>query len=1059
MNNYTVLHLHTQLSNATTTIDSITDMDDYIQCAKECGMKAIAFTEHGNILSWCKKKEHTEAAGLKYIHGIETYLTKSLDEKVRDNYHCILLAKNHEGVREINKLSSAAYNREDGHFYFTPRITLDELYSTSENIICTSACLGGPLRSKDPEVVNSFVNFMIANKDRCFLEIQPHLVKDQYDYNQWLFRLSMQTGIRLVAGTDTHCLNAEHAKGRDILQKAKNIHFDDEEGWNLTWMTYDELVGMFEKQGAINMNVVKSAIENTNVIADMVEPFELDRSKKYPKLYSDSVGTLKKKIVEGIKRRGIDKYPNFDEYKKRIAYELKTYEYNGAVDFVLLEEDYKSALKEQGVNFGYSRGSVSGSIICYILGITEVDSIRFDLSFERFMNTERISLADVDTDWFDEDRDKVRQYLSKKEGLYTSDIVTFNTIKTKGAIKDVGRALGMNPNQTQALSDAVEKDEKGRDVIPDYIRQKHPELCEYVDLVSGTVVSIGSHPAGYVVAPHDIATEYGTITTATDPYPVSAINMKEIDSLNLVKLDVLGLDAVGLIDKTCKLVGIPFLTPDNIDFDDMAVWDDIKEDCTTIFQFESEFAGKYLQSVLSDGTIEKIKMFNPNFSYIDLMSMANGAIRPAGESYREKLAAGEFKDNGNDELNTYLAPTQGFLVYQEQVIGFLNKFCGYTMGEADVIRRGFAKKSGTEQFIPEIKQHFVDTMSSRHGITKEEAEKIVVDFLQVIQDASNYLFSKNHADPYSFLGYSCAYLRHYYLLEYLTVAMNIYYTDEKKAVEIRRYAKKKGISINSIKFGKSKAEYYMDKETNSIYQGITSIKYCNAQIAEELWALKDNNYPHFAYLLKDMDEKTSVDTRQRDILVRLGFFSDWNKNAKLLKIISLYDNIGKRKTLKRTDLEKFNVPEDVAKKYAGTITEKQFKDLDNIGMIIELSKNIEDKSIPIRLQIQSEIETLGAANFTNNEINERYWIIIEYKTYGSNSTRPYVTVRNLNNGEEIKTKVTSSKQYQSSPFGLYSVLRIDAFAERPKKRNVNGQWIDDPVEKELVISSYETIVK
>lgn len=1058
MNNYTVLHCHTQLSNATTTIDSITDVDDYIKRAVECNMKALCISEHGNFLSWIRRKEHIEAAGLKYIHGVEAYLTKSLDEKIRDNYHCLLIAKNYDGVRELNKLISNAYNRLDGHFYFVPRLTLKELYSTSNNIICTSACLGGALRSQDPEVVGSFVNFMSSHKDRCYLEIQPHLVQKQYDYNQWLYRLHMKTGIPMVACTDTHSLNNEHAKGRLILQKAKNISFPDEDNWTLTWFTYDELVEQFEKQGAINMSVVKSAIENTNVIADMVEPFELDRSKKYPGLYKDPMSTLKKKIIEGIKRRGIDNYPNFDEYKRRIAYELKTYEYNGAIDFILLEEDYKSALKKDGINFGYSRGSVSGSIICYILGITEVDSIKFGLSFERFMNTERISLADVDTDWFDEDRDKVRQYLTKKDGLFTSDIVTFNTIKTKGAIKDVGRALGMKPDQTQALSDAVEKDEKGKDVIPDRIKKQYPELCEYVDLVSGTTVSIGSHPAGLIVAPHDIATEYGTITTATDPYPVSAINMKEVDSLNLVKLDVLGLDAVGLIDKTCKLVGIPFLTPDTLNFGDMAVWNDIKEDCTTIFQFESEFAGKYLQTVLSDKTIKKIKKRNPNFSYIDLMSMANGAIRPAGESYREQLAAGEFKDNGNDELNAYLASTQGFLVYQEQVIGFLNKFCGYTMGEADVIRRGFAKKVGTNEYIPEIKRRFVDTMVSQHGITSEEAEEIVVDFLQVIQDASNYLFSKNHADPYSHIGFCLAYLRHYYTLEYLTVAMNIYRTDEKKSLEIKRYAKKKGVAIHGIKFGKSKAEYFMDKETNGIYQGLESIKYCNAQIAEEMWALKDNSYPHFAHLLKDIDNKTSVDSRQREIITRLDFFSAWGKNAKLLKIIILYDNIAHRKTLKKSDLEKFGIPEYIAEKYSETITEKQYKDIDNIGMIVELSEQIEDKSIPIKEQIITEVETLGGAVYTNPTISPLYYIVIDYKTYGSNTARPYVTVRNLHDGEEIKTKVTSGKLYQSSPFGLWSILSISSFTEKPKMRKINDEWVATD-EMEKIISEYETIVR
>ena len=383
--NYVVYHLHSDLSNGVTNIDSVTKYKEYVEYAKSLGMTALAFAEHGNIFEWVHKKESIEAAGMKYIHAAEVYLTtdKDVENKHRDNYHCVLIAKNYDGVKELNKLISASFNRNDYHYYYAPRIGFDELYATSDNIIVTTACLGGVINKADNALKTEFLKFLIKNKHRCYLEIQHHNCVDQATYNKVLYAIHQKTGIPLITGTDTHCLNDTHIEGRSILQKAKNVFFSDEESWDLTFKTYEELVEAYRKQNALPEEVYLQAIENTNVMADSIEEFKLDYSKKYPKLYNDSEKALKEKIIKGIKNRGVDKYDNFNEYKKKIQYELETYKYNGAIDFLLLEEDYKSELKRQGVSYGYSRGSVSGSIIAYLLGITEVDSIKYGLNFER----------------------------------------------------------------------------------------------------------------------------------------------------------------------------------------------------------------------------------------------------------------------------------------------------------------------------------------------------------------------------------------------------------------------------------------------------------------------------------------------------------------------------------------------------------------------------------------------------------------------------------------------------------------------------------------------------
>lgn len=1053
--NYCVYHLHSDLSNGVTNVDSVTKYTEYVDYAASIGMKAMAFSEHGCIFEWVHKKQAIEAAGMKYIHAVEAYLTEDNDveDKHRDNYHCVLIAKNYDGVKELNKMVSKSFHRDDYHFYYMPRITFEELFATSDNIIITTACLGGVLNKGGNDTKKRFMKFLITNKDRCYLEIQHHNCVDQITYNKVLYAISMRTGIPLIAGTDTHCLNDEHVEGRKILQKAKSVFFSDEDDWDLTFKTYDELVAAYKVQNSLPESVYMQAIDNTNVMADSIEEFELDYSKKYPKLYADSEGTLKKKIVDGIKKRGVNKYPNFDEYKKKIQYELDTYKHNGAVDFLLLDEDYKVALKKQGVSYGYSRGSVSGSVIAYLLGITEVDSIKYNLNFERFMNKERVSLADIDTDWSKKDRYKVRDYMFNKDGLYCCDIVTFNTIAMKGAIKDVGRALGMSVEDTQTISDAVYQDDKKKDCIDTYYTDKYPELFKYVDIVKGTIVSIGNHPSGLVVSPYPVDEWFGLCSTKSNDNMISQINMKELDGLQFVKLDVLGLDCVGLINETCDLAGIPRITPDNISFDDVKVWNEIRDDCTMIFQFESSYAGDYIKHLFSDETIAKIREKNPDFSYIELMSMANGAIRPAGASYREELSIGKYRDNGHEALNKFLAPTLGYLVYQEQIIEFLHSFCGYTMGEADIVRRGFAKKTGTDKFIPKIKEGFIKTMKEKYGVEKEEADRLIENFIKVIIDASSYLFSHNHAVPYSFLGYVVGYLRCYYKLETVTTALNIYAEDDAKCLEIIAYAKRNDIELKPIKFGKSTADYTMDKKENCVYKGIASVKHCNRQIADELLELSKNKYDSFAELLKDIKDKTSINSRQLTILISLNFFSDFGKNRYLLDVVDIYDKFANSKIIAKKKMEELGVSDYLMQKYAGNETKSQWKQLDNQGLINELCNRLENKSLDIVSQVRAEMDYLGYVNYVNSNMADDYYIVTGFVTY-KNPCTPNLVLRRICDGEEIGCRIKQSKVFKETPFGMYSILKIEGFTYDFKNKKINGEWQKSD-EREIVLENYE----
>lgn len=956
-NNYTVLHLHSMDSNPKSglTIDSVTPFQDYILKAKECGMTALALTEHGSVLHNVAKKQMCEKNGIKYIHGEEFYVTEKIDREnlVRDNYHCILLARNADGVKEINYLSSIANNREDGHYYYTPRIELDDVLNTSENVLILTACCAGILCRGTSEAKEKFLTFIINHKDRCWLEIQPHKFDLQIQYNQYLYKIAQEYGLRLVATSDVHAVSQDHMMGRAVMQKAKNVVFHDEDECDLTWHNYDEMVATFEKQNALPRDVYLEAIEETNRIAAMVEDYDLDYRNKYPRM-QNSEEEFKRRINAGIIEHGINKLPNYKtEYLPRIKEEFETYKKNDAIDFMLLDSDYKNWMREHGMYYGPSRGSVSGSLIAYLIHSTEVDSIKYDLNFSRFMNPERASLADVDTDIYAEDRYKVREYFFNRPDVFCCNIVTFNTVKMRGAIKDVARAFDMPVDEAQSICNTVYEDENGKECVPDEIRNKYKEVFFYVDIVVGTIVSLGRHAAGIVVSPQDIRYDFGTLTIESDPRPVSQIDMHEIDSLNYVKMDLLGLNAVGLINKACNLAGIPNLTPDMVDFSDENIIKSIAEDTTMIFQFESGFASESLRKTFSDSTVAKIKAKNENISYLDIMAMVSGAIRPAGESYRDALFNGEYHDNGEKALNDFLAPTLGYLVYQEQIIDFLHDFCGFTMGQADIIRRGFAKKTGTEKYIPVIKNGgymedihgnrddryipgYIKVAQEKYGMTKERAEKSIEYFLQVIVSASSYAFSRNHSVPYSMIGLYIGYLRYYYPLQLLTAALNVYKANDAKMAEIKAYVRSKGITIKPIKFRKARADYFMDVTENCIYQDIESIKELNAKGAEELFELGKNHYDNFVDLLKDIKEKTTLDRNQLDILIRLDFFSEFGDMAKLMYIAMKYDQFSKRKTIKKNELEDFGVTEDMMRRFSETETETRADEIDAVKYVEDL---------------------------------------------------------------------------------------------------------------------------
>lgn len=574
-NNYVCYHLHTELS----LLDSCTNFKLYVDKAKELGQTAICFTEHGNIYNWVDKKMYCKEHGIKYLHGVECYLTQSLfvanengeEVKVRDNYHTILIAKNYAGLQELNTLVDLS--TQDDHFYYKPRLSFDEFKGLSDNVIKISACLASPLsRLRDESLIKYY----------DYLEVQPHVnSEDQKEYNQWLYQMSIKHNKPLIAGTDTHNINKYKAECRSILQRAKHIVFTNEDEFDLTYKSYDELVSMFEQQGALPKDAYMTAIENTNVMAESVEDFELDTTFKYPKLYEDEEKVFKQRINQMYNEKlknGIIK--NDPRYIAQIREEMRVFKKIGMVGFMLFMSELICWCWDNGIPIGPCRGSVGGSVIAYITDIIDVDPIVWNTVFSRFCNEHRTEIGDIDVDIAPTQRHLVYEHIIDKFGLdKTAYILAIGTISDKGTIDEIGRALEYPLDKVAEIKKTYEAD-------PDATKEKYAELFYYFDGLVNTAISQSMHPAGLVVAPLTLPDNYGTFWQ--DGKRIMMINMEEIHEVSLVKYDLLGLKNVEIIKDTCALAGIPYPKSHTINWEDEKVWADMIKSPAGIFQFEGK---------------------------------------------------------------------------------------------------------------------------------------------------------------------------------------------------------------------------------------------------------------------------------------------------------------------------------------------------------------------------------------------------------------------------------------------------------------------------------------
>lgn len=1017
-NNYTVYHCHTESS----LLDSCTNYKLYIDKAVELKQKAICFTEHGNIYNWIEKKMYCEKMGIKYIHGVECYLTESLDEKIRDNYHTILIAKNYKGFQELNALIDLS--TQPDHFYYKPRLTFDEFCNISDNIIKISACLASPLnkfRKEYSHLTTSAFHKLLTKYD--YYEVQPHInSEEQNEYNKWLVQLSKKFNKPLIAGTDTHSLNTYKAECRSILQQAKRIVFTNEDEFDLTYKSYDELVEMFAKQGCLLQDEYLSAIENTNIMANSVEDFKLDTSFKYPPLYDNDIKVMNKRIntmyQDKLKKGIITHNP---EYRKRILEEMRVFNKIGMVGFMLFMSELVSWCWENNIPIGFCRGSVGGSTVAYITDIIDVDPVVWNTVFSRFCNEDRKEIGDIDIDVSPTQRHLVYDYIINRFGQdKTAYILAIGTISDKGTIDEIGRALDIS-------LDEVAQIKKEYEVNPELTRTKYPKIFYYFDGLVNTAISQSMHPAGIIASPVTLPDNYGTFWS--EGKRILQINMEEVHEVSLVKYDILGLKNIEICKDACSLVGINYPKSHEINWDDNLVWEDIITSPTGIFQFEGDYA------------FDLLKTYVP--TKINHLSLINASLRPSGASYRDRLIAKEINHNPSQLIDDLLAENNGFLVFQEDTIKFLQQICGLSGSEADNIRRAIGRKQADrlQAALPVILDGYCNSSPQPRHIAEQEAKA----FLQIIEDSSNYQFGYNHSTGYSMIGYLCGYLRYYYPIEFITSYLNNA-NNEDDISNGTALAKTKGVKIKPIKFRFSKDTYFPDKQNNAIYKGIASVKFLNADIAQKMYEMREQGFFTFIDFLK----VNPCDSRQTEILIKLSFFSEFGKSQKLLQEYELFNTYYGKKQLKK---DKISLDESIVLKYS-TATEKMYKITDSEGLLNELCNSLEDKDISIRDRLSAEQEYLGYIDYKNPKAPEGLYYVAEMKTY-KDKCKPYVTLYHLKTGTTLKTKVTSANEYASMPFKENSVLNV-WFDDKYKSKLVNGKWVKTD-EKERVMSHWEIL--
>ena len=842
MNQFTHLHVHTQFS----LLDGAAPIGKLIEKALADGMTSLAITDHGNMYGVLNFVTAAQKAGLKPIVGCETYVAHNSrhDKKSKDDrsgYHLILLAKNLVGYKNLIKLASLAH--KEG-FYYTPRIDKELLMKYHEGLIACSACLGGEI----PYFITAFgveeaekrlKDYLDIFGEDFYFEMQRHGLKEQETVNKELVKLSAKYNIRLIASNDVHFVNKEDSEAHSILIRLNTKkELDDEKKM---FYSGNEFLKTSEEMNELFADFPE-AIMNTQEIADKVENYSLEHKIVLPVFpipdgFETGDDYLSHLTHEGAKKR----YPVMtDEVKQRVEMELCVIAKTGFSGYFLIVEDFIRAAKEMGVMVGPGRGSAAGSIIAFCIGITNVDPIKYNLLFERFMNAERISMPDIDIDFDDEQRDKVLDYVVNKYGKEkVAQIITFGTMGPKMAIRDVARVLELPLSEADKLAKLIPD---GPTVNFKSAYESSPELTEARDngspavkkvlklaeTLEGSIRNYGTHACGVIIGPEDL-TEYVPLSSAKDsPLMVTQYEGKSVENVGLLKMDFLGLKTLTIIRDALESIrkkhGIT-IDPDNIPLDDKLTFELFQKGNTIgIFQFESDGMRAYMKN-LKPTDIEDLIAMNALYRPGPMDNIPSFINRKHG---REKTS---FPHPIIEEI---VKPTYGIMVYQEQIMQISQKMAGFSGNKADELRKAMGKKQKAK--IEALRSEFVEGAVNKKQIPKEKAEEVY----ELMAKFGQYGFNRSHSAAYSIIAYQTAYLKAHYPAEFMAAILTNNLNDIKKITFYLSECNRHNITVLGPDINESDLKFTVNSK-GEIRFGMAAIKNVGEGIVRDIISERDAN--------------------------------------------------------------------------------------------------------------------------------------------------------------------------------------------------------------------------
>lgn len=842
------LHNHTHFS----LLDAAATVDELLKCAQADNQKALALTDHGVMFGCLSFYKKAKDYGVKPILGMEAYMANGsrLDksartEKKKNYFHLLLLAKNHTGYKNLMKLTSIAHI--DG-MYYKPRIDFELLQSHSEGLICTSACLGGVvashLLSNDYQLAKkTALEYKELFGDDFYLEIQDHKLSGDKIVLEQVPILAKELGIKLVATNDIHYIKKEHAVAHNVLLNIRDATAANSGTFNLQQLRYGTPEYYFRSQKEM-IELFKDfpeAIESTVEIADKCD-LKLDLKSNFMPVFPIPITSksttldeyLRELSYEGMHRKIAHITP---EITDRIDFELSVIKNMGFPGYFLIVADFIKAGRDMGVRVGPGRGSAAGSLVAYCLDITNINPLEFDLLFERFLNPDRVSMPDIDIDFADDKREMVIEYVKQKYGENAvAMIITYGKLSSKAVLTDVARVIGYPQNKVKEITkkipvkfgkvfsvkDAIE--------IPElrWVKEsddpKVKELLEYSMLLENKNRSVGTHAAGVVIAPGDI-TDYVPLYKPSKVKEDSSIQVatqydgKDLESAGLLKMDFLGLRTLSIIENSLTMIKNNHdidIDIDAIDFTDKKTYDMMSDGNTqAVFQFESPGMQEYLRQ-LKPQNLEEITAMNALYRPGPMSNIPDFIDRKFGRKPVEYL---------HPIMSKSLQNTYGIIVYQEQVMRLVQDIAGFTLAQADELRRAMGKKN--KEIMEKMMPKFIEG-AAIHNISKKLAEEIY----DLIYKFADYGFNKSHSVAYSYLAFQTAWLKTHYPSEFLAANMTAELNDQAKIVALIDEGKKFNINVLPPDVNKSMAHFVAFDKV--IFFGMAGIKNVGVPAVESI---------------------------------------------------------------------------------------------------------------------------------------------------------------------------------------------------------------------------------